>query len=89
MIVILEGKIKFLNSWFEKFYYDDKLKVIRMYIDKSCGNQIGIDIAMLVLHACIASCDLYNIYNMDEMSLFYSMAPNQTIVQQQIIDYKK
>lgn len=52
-------------------------------------DQARIDTTIPAMCTCITSYDLCNIYNVDEMRVFYNMVRDQIVTQQQIIDYKK
>lgn len=55
----------------------------------SLDDQAYIDATMFFMCAYIVIYDLWNVFNMDEMRLFDSMVPNQTITQQKKFNYKK
>lgn len=89
MLIITKGKIKFLNGYFEKFLSCHKLKITKIHKEADSTNQVDIDTMMPTLYINIASYNMCDIYNINEIKLFYNMVPNSTIAQQQITNNKK
>jgi len=84
MMNILAEKFTVSNGWLHNFKTHNAFKQYQIHGESGDAQMIGIDEQMQILQAKISQYDHDDIYNMDEMGLFYNLAPDTTIASRQI-----
>ena len=80
MMDIPIDKFRASNGWLYNFKKRHAFKQFRIHGESGDAQMTGIDNQLRILCAKIASYDDDDVYNMDEMGLFYNLTPDTTIV---------
>ena len=74
----------FSNGWLQAFNHHHSFHEHRIHGESGDAQMSNIDGLVAVIKGKIAQYEARDVYNMDEMGLFYNLAPDTTISRRQI-----
>jgi hypothetical protein len=85
----IKNQVKCENEWIYKFKIRNRLKKVNFFGEANSASLETLSQEKIKLQALLNKYDKENIYNADEIGLFFRMEPNQTLSTSAIAEYKK